>query len=223
MADTNIFGYVRGGAIPSYAEGDSRQVHVNARGEQIVALGLPPLTQLVSAGQSWWCSTTTAAAPVTAIPTTAALIGLWNGEALAGGVKSYVLDSAFVTIVAATAAIEALSLLVNVSTQAVATAIANTQTVRALRANKPYSGTGRVAVGITLDATNGVAANWMPVGTSSSPVNTTQVGQTMEYDFKGGIILPPGGQVAFTVLSGAATASSLQIGFRWHEMYLPAV
>lgn len=223
MPVTNPNFAVRGGVAQTLAEGvaPGSPPAQNVRGETLVAQGLPPNTMLTSLGRSYWASTTTAAAPVIAIPTTAALIGLWNGESGAQA-KSYVIDSVFVVVVAATAAVQAVGILANVSTQGVQTALANTITPRGLLANRPYVGTARVAVGITLDATNGVAANWMPLGTSSAPSNTTQIGQTLDIDVKGEIIIPPGGQLALSVLSGAATASSVQVGVRWHELYLPA-
>ena len=210
---------VRGTFRPNYGEGVSAQPFINNGGEVLVAPALPPYAQIVSRGDSWWASTTTAAAPVTAIPTTAALIGLWNGD----DEKSYIIDSAFVVVVVATAAVQAHGLMANISTSPVLAALANTITVRNLFANRPYAGNARVAVGITLDAANGVAANWMQLGTSVSATNTTQVGEQNDIDIGGKIILPPNGQLALTVLAGAATASSLQLGFRWHEVRLPAI
>lgn len=217
--DANVFGKVRGSQQPNFAEGSSQPLSLNSRGEQITVQGLPANAQLVSAGSSYMARTTTATAPVTAIPTTAALLGLWNGEPDNG--KCYVVDSFFVVIVGPTAAVQAMSILANVSTQRVDTAIANTIAPVPLKGNRPYNGQGRVAVGITLDATNGVAANWYPWGSSGTPVNTTQVGQCLDVPVNGAIIIPPKGQLSLSVLSGAATASSIQVGVRWHEVILP--
>jgi hypothetical protein len=191
------------------------------RGDQFVALGLPPLTAITAAGNSYWASTTTAAAPVVAIPTTAALLGLWNGEPDTG--KSYIIDSIFLVQVAITAAVQNVGLLVNISQAQIPTAIANTITPRPLRAGLPYRGAARVAVGITLNATDGVAANWMPMGLTPSPSNTLQIGTVIDYDVAGRIIIPPKNQLSLTALAGAATASSVQLGVRWHEAILPQV
>jgi hypothetical protein len=210
---------VRGAQAPVLPEGGDDQPCITTRGDQLVANSLPLNAQLVASGQSFVASTTTAAAPVIAIPTTAALLGLWNGEPDNG--KCYVIDSFFAVIVAATAAVQAMSILANVSVQRVDTALANTITPKGLRANRPYNGQGRVAVGITLDAVNGVAANWFAWGPSPTPANTTQVGQCIDIPVNGSIILPPKGQLALSVLSGAATASSVQIGVRWHEVQMP--
>lgn len=213
-----ILANVRGATVRSLADGSDDQPDMNSRGEMIVAPGLPPLAQLASLGSSWWFMTATATAPVTAIPTTAGLIALWNGESTG---KCYVIDSLFVLQVAATAAVQSVGLLVNISTQDVLTALANTIIPRPMRAGRVYNGKARIAVGVTLDATNGVAANWQPAGSTASSSNTTQVGTITEYNVNGGIIIPPNGQLALSVLAGAATASSIQIGGRFHEVSMP--
>ena len=217
--DTKILATVRGSYQPIFAEGSDEQPQLNTRGELLVSQGLPPLATLVNAGNSYMASTTTAAAPVVAIPTTAALIGLWNGEAANG--KSYIIDSIFVIQTAVTAAVQNVGILVNVALQPVLTALANTITPRNLRSTLGYRGMGRVAVGITLDATNGIAANWFPVGTTPSAQNTLQIGTTVDVNVNGMFVIPPGGQIALTALAGAATATSVQIGLRWHEVVLP--
>ena len=212
---------VRGSQQPNYPEGVDEQPQLNNRGEQIVVNGLPMLAQVVAAGNSYWASTTTAATPVIVVPTTAALIGLWNGENDNG--KSYIIDSVFAVFVANTAAIQGTGILVNVALQRVDTALANTITPRNLYSTLGYRGKGRVAVGITLDAANGIAANWVPWGASIAAQNTPQIGTVVEAPINGAIVLPPKGQLALSVLAGAATASSVQVGLRWHEVILPAV
>ena len=219
--ESKMLGWVRGGAVPNYGEGTETELALTNLGGAFVAQELPPLTGTVARGRSYWASTTTAAAPVIAIPTTAALIGLWNGEPDNG--KSYVIDSVFVVQVAVTAAVQNVGILANVSQAQIATAIANTITPRSLRAGLGYSGAARVAVGITLNAADGVAANWMPIGTTPSPSNTLQIGTVVDYDVGGRIIIPPKGQLSLSALAGAATASSIQIGMRWHEVILPTV
>jgi len=219
--DVNAKMAVRGSQQPNYAEGADEQPQINTRGESLTAQGLPPLTSLVLAGNSYWVATTTAAAPVVAIPTTAALIGLYNGEPDNG--KSYIIDSVFVIQVAVTAAVQNIGLLGNISLAQIPTAIANTLTPRPLRANIGYRGTARVAVGLTLNAADGVVTNWLPMGSTGAAQNTLQIGTIVDFDVKGGIIIPPKGQFSLTALAGAATASSIQIGMRWHEALLPAV
>lgn len=219
----NIFPFfrVRGGAQPYLSEGTDAPPHINIRGEQICSNGLPLHTQLVALGNSFQVMTATAAAPVVAIPTTAALLGLWNGEADNG--KWLVIDSVFALTVASTAAQQSMSILCNVSAALIPTAIANTLTPRALRAGGQYRGNARAAVGVTLNATDGVATNWFPVGSTPPAIAgaTNNIGTSMDIDVKGRILIPPKGQLSLTVISSAATASSVQLGVRWHELLLP--
>lgn len=216
---TIIQGTVRGSAQPNYGEGVNAPIAMNNRGEMLVTQGLPPLATIVNKGSSWQASTTTAAAPVVAIPTTAALIGLQNGEPDNG--KSYIIDSIFVIQTAVTAAVQNIGILVNLSLAKIATLIAQTITPKPLKAGAFYGGAARVAVGITLNATDGVAANWFPIGTTPTPSNTLQIGTIVDYDVKGRLIVPPGNQISLSALAGAATATSIQIGLRWHEAVLP--
>lgn len=206
---------VRTADVPFYASGSKRSPLMNHRGELLVAAGLPPLAELASRGQSWWVKGA-AAAPVIATPTTASLLLLWNGSAD----KVYVIDSVFVVQVVITGAIQNVGILGNVSTTRVTTAPTKDLTPRPLFANRAYSGDAIVDEGANLDATNGVAANWQPLGSTGPGQNTLQVGTVTDVDLKGLIVLPPGGQLALTALAGAATAASVQLGMRWHELLL---
>jgi len=207
---------------PNFGEGVEKPPYINQRGEQLVAAGLPPLTSLVALGDSWMAKTATAAAPVIAIPTTGSLIALYNAEPENG--KSYVIDSLFLLVVANTAAVQSHCLLANLApnpSTIVAPAIGITP--NPMRGSRAYGGLARVAVGLALDATNGVAANWFPLGPSIPNSNTPQIGSAIDWPLDGSIIVPPKGLFALTALAGAATASSVQIGFRWHELLLPPI
>jgi hypothetical protein len=221
MIDARVMMGIRGSAQPNFAEGDEHQPLLTNLGHQLVAQGVPNLTAITGRGNSYWARTATAAAPVTAIPTTAALIGLYNGEPDNG--KSYIIDSVFVIQTAVTGAVHNVGILANISTAQITTAIANTIAPRCLRAGAAYRGNARVAVGITLNADDGVAANWMPIGSTGPAQNTLQIGTVVDVDVKGGIIIPPKGQLSLSALAGAATATSIQIGVRWHEVILPPV
>lgn len=219
--DARVLMAVRGSQQPNLAEGSDDQPLISNLGHQLVAQGVPERTGIASKGNSYWAMTATAAAPVVAIPTTAALIGLWNGEPDNG--KCYIIDRVFLMQVAVTAAVQNVGIIGNVSQAQIPTAIANTITPRPLRAGLPYRGAARVAVGITLGALDGVAANWMPLGSTGPGQNTLQIGTIVDFDVKGGILVPPKGQFSLSALAGAATASSIQLGFAWHEVILPAV
>lgn len=210
-----IAGRVRGTAAGNYPENrEDEQLHINNRGDQIVAQGLPELTEVTRLGQSFTVITATAAAPVIAIPTTAALLSLWNGEPDNG--KSYIIDSVFAVKVANDASASAMAMLAMLNVGKIATAIANTLTPRGT-IGQVYNGTGRVAVGTTV-----VNDGWFPLGqnATSAPTATVSIGQAIDIPLRGLYIVRPGYQFNLSVLAAVATASSVQLGIRWHETLL---
>jgi hypothetical protein len=203
-------------ALPSkLALNDDEQLRVNLLGDLRIAVALPSLAEIVRFGNSYQARTTTAAAPVAAIPTTAALISLWNGEADDG--KSLVIDSVFAVTVASTTAQQTPTILGMLNSLAIPTAIAATITPISLLGNKTYGGRARVAVGTTV-----VDAGWFPFGTNAPQLAgaTNNIGSCTDIRLDGLIIVPPKGQFNLSVLSAAATASSIQVGLRWHEIQL---
>lgn len=213
---------VRSPLETNYPEASDEQPLIDAQGRQARSHGLPPLTQLVSGGSSYQVRTTTAATPVIAIPSTACLLGLWNGEPDNG--KSYIIDSVFLVRVATSAAFQEATILTNVSIAVIPTALANTLVPRPLAGNRVgYGGNARVAVGVTLAAASGgVTTNWFPVGSGHNIAGgATNLGGTLEVDVKGRFIIPPKGQFSLSVIAPVATASSVQVGVRWHEVMLP--
>lgn len=207
------------GVIPNFGEGVQAPPMLTSAGEQLVAQGLPALASIVAAGDSWMARTT-ALAPVIAIPSTAALFALYNGEAQ----KSLIIDSAFLTVVVVTAAVQGHGLLMNVSTAKSATAPAGTAlTPLPMRANQAFSGAEQAMHTATLTAAaGGAATNWVPIGRGTVPSNTLQIGSCIDVPL-GNIIIPPGGIFALTALAGAATAASVHVGCRWHKRILPSV
>jgi hypothetical protein len=66
-----IAGRVRGSSRATIPENrEDEQLHLNNRGDQIIAQGLPELTELVRLGDSWQINSTTGQAALTALPTT---------------------------------------------------------------------------------------------------------------------------------------------------------
>jgi hypothetical protein len=127
--------------------------------------------------------------------------------------------------VVTSAAQQSATILVNVSQAQIFTAIANTIAPHPLRANMPYRGAARVAVGITLNAADGIAANWFPMGSNAPLISggAANIGGCTDIDCKGMFLIPPKGQFSVSVLSAVATASSIQVGIRWHEAIIPPV
>lgn len=220
MTDEAIVKFtVRGSALPDHVAGSLANGGLTPGGAQIVVQDLPPRALLVGRGRSWQVKTAPVT-PVIAVPTTASLLSLWNGEPDGGA--SYVIDSVFLHQVVITAAVQNVGIMINVSGAPV-TSLAGTLAPKPLRAGAAaYSGLAMVGAAVAINATDGVVGNWFPVGMTPSPSNTLQIGTTVDFPLDGLIILPPKGLLALTAIAGAATASSVQLGIRWHEVKLPA-
>lgn len=208
------------GTIPNFGEGVEQPPMISSAGELLVAQGLPPYAGIVAAGDSW-IARTGALTPVITLPSTAALFALYNGESQ----KSLIIDSAFLVVVVITAAIQANGLIANVSTAKSLSAPSGTAlTPLPMRANSTYSGAVQALHTVTLTAgAGGATANWFPIGNGTPPSNTLQIGSGVDIDLGGKIIIPPGGIFALSCLAGAATASSVHVGCRWHTRILPSV
>lgn len=209
---------VRGAAAGNYPEMSRVPINANNRGDQIVVQGLPALTEVVRMGNSYQAITGTAAAALTAIPTTVALVTVWNGEPAMG--RSYVIDSVFWTkIIVDTTQVEAgpTMFCMNNTANPIA-AITGSLTPVSLSGRRNYAGLGLVGVGQTV--TNNT---WFPCGTTSAGIVPAIAGsgwQAADYDLRGMYIVPPAGAFSIGLAEITATASKFQLGMRWHEVQL---
>lgn len=219
----NVLANIQSSSQKNACEEELASPKLNNRGDAIVSNAFPSLAAISSYGNSFEARTTTATAPVTAIPTTATLLSIWNGEQETG--KSYIIDSVFVINLAGTNPQQTYTILLNVAGALICAPTAtNGQTPRSLCANLPYRGNARVFVAAALNAIDGVAANWFPVGSGLLGNGAiTTFGFCVDYNCRGMFVIPPKTIFAVTALSTTATASSIQIGFRWHEVIMPPV
>jgi hypothetical protein len=212
-----IAGRVRGLFSGNYPENrEDEQFHLNSRGDQIVAQGLPELTEIVRLGDSWQVSTATGTASVQAIPTTNAGLAVWNGES-AGG-KSYVIDSvaAHEIVVDATQSNMTTLYVMNNKTP-VAAVTDDALTIRSL-SGRTYGGRARTQ----LLARTVVNDGWFPCGTSA-PAAAAANGSAwkcVDVPLRGMYIVPPGGQFNLIAAKVAATAAQMIYTIRWHEVQL---
>ena len=212
-----IAGRVRGLFAGNYPENrEDEQFHVNSRGDQIVAQGLPELTEIVRLGESWQVSSASGFAPATGLPTTTAALVLWNGES-AGG-KSYVIDSLSVSeIVVDATQSNMTSAFVMLGKPPVAAPTDAALVIRSL-SGRTYGGRARTVV---LSATV-VNDGWFPCGTSA-PAAAAAAGSAwkqMDWPLKGLYVVPPGGSFNAHVVKVAATAGQAILTIRWHEVQL---
>lgn len=214
-----LVGRVRGTEPGNYAENrDTEQFHINSIGDQIVSQGLPTLTEIVRLGDSWQVMGA-ASTGLTAVPTTAGLLTLWNGEP--GNGKFYVIDS-----------IAAQKIIIDVTTNDVATVFAQiirppmaaptdaALAIRSLNGKYTYGGRARtVATGTT------IANRWDSIGgiPNVSAAIAGSAWACLDQNVLGKYIIPPGGAISLTASEVTATASTFRFTIRWHEVLAPLV
>lgn len=219
---TKITGRVRGMFAGNYPENrEEEQFHLNSRGDQIMAQGLPPLTELVRLGDSWWVPTTTAFAALTTEPTTVAGLSLYNAEPSNG--KCYAIDSVFLWERVADATQEnytALFAMLNTRTSAAPSAgtlLTAATVIKSLSGRPSYAGSAQVRAGATV-----VNDGWQSIGNSEPFVGAIagDIWKTKDVPLAGMFLCPPGAAFNVHVAKVAATASQLQVGIRYHEVQL---
>jgi len=210
---------VRGTEAPSYPENrDTEQFHMNSLGDQIVSQGLPTRAEIVRLGNSYQVLGA-ASTGLTAVPTTAGLLTIWNGEQ--GGGNFLVIDS-----------ITATKVIIDVTTDDLATVWAQiirppmatptdaALTIRSLSGRYSYGGRVR-----TVASSTTLANRWMPLGQIPN-VSAAIAGSAWaqaDIDVLGRFVVPPGGAFTLTASEVTATASTFRFCIRWHEVVAPLV
>jgi hypothetical protein len=212
-----IAGRVRGLFAGNYPENrEDEQMHLNSRGDMLVANALPERTEIVRLGDSWQVMTSTAIAPLTALPTTTGALNLWNGEAANG--KSYVIDRVQVAEIVVDATQSNMTGLFACLIRPPVTAPTDAAlTIRSLSGRNAYSGRARTTV-------NAAVTNdgWFPIGTSA-PAAAAAAGSAWKVTdvlLNGLYLIPPGGTFAVHAAKAAATAAQCHFSITWHEAQL---
>lgn len=215
-----IIGRVRGPDAGAYAEGrDTEQYQLNSIGDHLIAEGLPSKAEIVRLGDSWQVLGA-ASTGLAALPTTAGLLTLWNGEP--GNGKFYAINSVTCTKV-----------IIDVTTNDLFTVWAQgirppmaaptdaALTIRSLNGKYSYGGRAR-----TVAASTTLANRWEPI---TSPIQSRaeaiagSAWQQVDIDLLGRHIVPPGGAFTLTASETTATASAFRFCIRWHEILAPLV
>ena len=210
-----IAGRVRGLFAGNYPENrEDEQIHVNSRGDLIVAQSMPERAEIVRMGDSWQVATSSAIAPLTAAPTTTGALNLWNGEQSNG--KTYVIDrvQVFEIVVDATQP-NSTAVFAMLVRPPVATPTDAALTLRSLSGRNAYSGRARTTVNASV--TND---GWFPIGTSA-PTAAAAAGsawKVTDIALNGLYLVPPGGQFCVHAVKAAATAGQCQFSF--HEVQM---
>jgi hypothetical protein len=165
--DVKIIGRIRKAleGIDTGSPGDDEQIALTGQLEQLVALGASPYGEITRLGRAYKVGTAAAVAAVVAIPTTAAMLQLYNNEPDGG--RSLIIDWVAASGVAKTAAAGQAQILVCVGQ--VREAIPADAALAIVKMNGLGGGNGdtkarTVLTATALPAATGVAANWMPWG-----------------------------------------------------------
>lgn len=214
--DIKILGLVRGLFASNYPEGDeNKQFTMNSRGDQLVAQGLPELTELVRLGGSWQVNLTTGVAAVTALPTTAAMMSLYNAEP--GGGKCYAIDSFGFAEGITDATQNDSSVIIAMCNKAPTTVQTDAGIApRSLSGRSGYDGKARLTSGPTV-----VNDGWNYHGGTVTPVTVFAgtLWRVTECQVRGLYLIPPTGGFNMHVLKTAAAAALQCFPFvRWHEV-----
>lgn len=219
VAMHKIVARVRGRDPGAYAENrDTEQLHIEPQGSALVAEGLPLSAELVRMGDSYQVLSA-AATGLTATPTTAGLLTIWNGEP--GNGRSLVIDS-----------VTATKIIIDVTTNDLATVWAQiirppmaapTDAALAIRSlSGRYSYGGRVR---SVASSTTLANRWEAIGQVPNP--TAAIGGSAwaqaDLPLLGRFIVPPGGAFTLSASEVTNTASTFRFGIRWHELQLPVV
>ncbi len=205
---------VRGSDSPNYAENrEEEQTHISSFGDFLCGEGLPQKAEIVRMGNSWQVLGA-ASTGLTAVPTTAGLLTLWNGEN--GNGNFLVIDS-----------VTATKVIIDVTTNDLATVWAQiirppmatptdaALTIRSL--NGRYSYGGRVR---TVATSTTLANRWEPIGyigNQSAAIAGSAWAQS-DINLLGRYVIPPGGAFTLHASEVTATASTFRFCVRWHEV-----
>lgn len=216
--ESEVLGIVRGTNPESYASGSDSRIHINPRGDLLVAQSLTELGELVRQGGSWEVMGAAQAA-LTGVPTTTAGYSLWNGESDTG--KCYQIDSiGCVEIVTDATQQNSLALFACLEAGKF-TAPTDAGHTKGSMSGRAAGGDGaRTVAGATV-----VGACWTPQS-PSSPANTAFAGavwRVHEAPIRGRYMVRPGGLFSIAAVKTVATASQIRYYIRWHAVQQPFV
>ena len=219
VAQHKIGARVRGADAGAYAENrDTEQFHINSLGDQLMVEGLPQQAELVRLGDSWQVLGA-ASTGLTAVPSTAGLLTLWNGEP--GNGKFYAIDSVTATkIIADVTTNDLATVWAQIIRPPMATPTDAALAIRSLSGRYTYGGRGR-----TVASSTTLANRWEPIGMIPNQAAAIAGSTWAQADIRllGRFIIPPGGAFTLHASEVTATASTFRFCIRWHEVLVPLV
>lgn len=197
---------------------------------------LPERTNLVLQGNSYGCILATGLTSVALQPTTLSDLAIFNGEpiggagssepgAVGGGPgKTYIIDRVFGFLNAAAAAVTQLSLVGQIipaqPLEAGPSDVTSILRWSLSGRRSTYTGKAALVTNVTTQPT-AVANKWFILGSSAASGGAASIGTAVEANCYGRYLIPPGAYFSLTGIVGTAVASSMFVGFEWHEVQLP--
>ncbi len=179
----------------------------DAQKNLLMASGNPPYAEVRRRGDGWTVQTTTLFAPLTAIPTTVAILEAYNN-----GDRMMVVSDLFAMHVLATAVVQSHAIYAGITTKKKSPALT------ALAVN---SLSGKDAKTPTVDSelvtgvgTTIISNGWRPWGVVQNfGLAAATPGESWSVPVDGKLSVPPGCSLVLHVAGSLATASSFQMGF----------
>lgn len=174
---------------------------LNDQAEQVISPGSAYYQEIIRSGGAVKIGTVAAVAAVVAVPTTAAMLSLYNNEPDGG--KTMIIDWLAALNIVSTAVISQAQILALIGTVKEAAPVDAALPLVKLNGNGVAGLNIRSVLAATaLPATTGLAANWFPVGSGMlkpSPAATPGYGGQVPID--GRIMVPPGRFFAMHVMA----------------------
>ncbi len=208
-----LYANVRQTAPETYSSGQS-QVDQNPRGDLCIAQALLPKTEMTRLANTWYTITPTgsAFAPVAAMPTTLAVLAIYNGYT---DTTCLIIDQIWITTLTSAGAATNYGILAQVLQVAALTDSATVLVTSPL--GKVYSGSVLKAINVTTMVANKFSI--LGVGTSGGAAAGIGTGAVAEV--AGAIIVKPGFTLGVNAIAGTASGTAM-MGILWHEAKLPA-
>lgn len=202
----------------AYLRGETsrKPLEANEKGEQLVAQGLPPYTEMARKSEAWSAIATAAIAALIVRPSTVAAFTLFNNY-VAGG-KSLVIDRLFTQQLVSAAAQSRFGIWATVHPAGMTNPgidIAASATNLTGNTGKTYNGNAVVGVGETV-----VDNGWYPWG-NSVDVEPTGVlaGAQLDVRVEGRIIIPPQAGLSLHIVASSVNEDFCS-GCSWTEEVL---
>lgn len=183
-----------------------------------IAEGAASYEDVIAQGLAYSLKTATAVASVTAIPTTAVALAIYNSSPDGG--PSVIIDRVWALMTVNSAAV-AFGGIIGLLGQTRVAAPSDSGILS--RSRNGLGGKSSIVISVTsttVDAVTGVAAGWEPLGQTFVAGATSLPGMQQTYDVSGRIIVPPGRYFCLHTLA-SVTSCSAQMGVDWHERQLP--